>query len=143
MKLHVGNLVLGALFGVPVVVIWFAVRSEMFDPAAGVVVIALLFVCAGFVGARRSRTLAGGLWVGFVAGLVSAVTVPGDYLFFGVAPYFPFFDVFLLADTMAIAAGAVMLLATVGGLLPRLSNHRDQLGRAMHAFVAAWRQIPS
>jgi hypothetical protein len=143
MKLRVGNDVLGALFGVPVVVIWFAVRSEMFDPTAGLVVIALLFVCAGFTGARRSGTLAGGVWVGFVAGLVSALTVPGDYLFFRSAPYFPFFDVPLLAGTMAIAAGAVMLLATVGALLPRLSDHRDRLGRSMHAFVAAWRQIPS
>jgi hypothetical protein len=140
MKLRVETVMVGALVGLLVMIIWFAARSEMFDPTAGLVVISLLFVFAGFIGARRSGKVAGGLWLGFVAGLVSALTVPGDYLFFRTAPYFPFFDSAFLVDTTVVASGAVMLLALVGALLPGLSRNRDRLGRSIHAFIAAWRR---
>jgi hypothetical protein len=63
--------VLGALFGLPVLAIWWVTRSDVipFDPTAGLVLIALMFVAAGFFG---------GLSAGFVAGCVGALTVPGD-----------------------------------------------------------------
>jgi hypothetical protein len=103
-RLRVRNVVLGALFGLLVLLIWWVNRSDVipFDPTAGLVLIALMFVAAGFYG---------GLSAGFVAGCVGALTVPGDYLIFGM---FPFYDPLSFFMTMATAAIVVMLLVTVG-----------------------------
>jgi len=133
LRVRVGNVALGALFGLPVLAIWWVTRSDVipFDPTAGLVLIALMFVAAGF---------SGGLSAGFVAGCVGALTVPGDYLLFG---NFPFYNLRSFVMTMATAAAVVMLLAAIGALLPRLGKHRERLGRSIHAFVAAWRTIPS
>ncbi len=80
-RLRVRNVVLGALFGLLVVFIWWVNRSDVipFDPTAGLVLIGLMFVAAGF---------SGGLSAGFVAGCVGALTVPGDYLLFGNFPFY-------------------------------------------------------
>jgi hypothetical protein len=136
--------VLGALFGLPVLAIWWVTRSDVipFDPTAGLVLIALMFVAAGFFGALLGGGFAGGISAGFVAGCVSALAVPGDYVFFHSNPYF-LFDVAVLVDTMTMAAAAVMFLATAGALLPGLGTHRKRLGRSIRAFVTAWRTIPS
>jgi hypothetical protein len=139
---RLGTVLLGALFGASVVFMWLAARSEMADTTFALVVIAILFIASGLVGALRSGAVAGGVLAGFVAGLLSALTVPGDYVLFHTAPYFPFFDVGALVDTMAMAAMAVMLLATAGALLPGLSKHRNRVGRSIRAFVAAWRHDP-
>jgi hypothetical protein len=132
---------IGALFGLLVVLIWLANRSIDIGPhdppvAMGVGLMALLFVAAGFIGARRSGNIAGGIWVGFVAGLVSSVTVPGDYWLFGYA--IPGLNGTIL--TLGIAAAVVMILATVGALLPGFTTHRLRVGRSIGAFVGAWRQ---
>jgi hypothetical protein len=132
-RLRVRNVVLGAVFGLLVLLIWWVNRSDViaFDPTAGLVLIGLMFVAAGF---------SGGLTAGFVAGCVSALTVPGDYLLFG---NFPFYNLRSFVMTMATAAVVVMLLAAIGALLPRLGTHRKRLGRSIQAFVSAWRTIPS
>ena len=116
MTLRVGNLVLGALFGFLVVVTWWVNRSDVipFDPTLGLVLIALMFVAAGFFGAVRSGRFAGGLSAGFVAGCIGAVTVPADYLLFRI---FPFYDPLSFVLTMAISAAVVMILACAGALL--------------------------
>jgi hypothetical protein len=140
-----GGLRLGAVFGFLVVLMWLANRSidvGARDPgsAGPLGLIALLFVAVGFIGSRRSGTFAGGIMTGFTAGLISALTVPGDYLLFGI---FPFYDMMSFVFTMAISAAVVMLLATAGALLSGIPSHRHRLGRSVGAFFAAWRQIPS
>ncbi len=113
MRLRVQNVVLGALFGLLVLVIWWVNRSDVipFDPTAGLVLIALTFVAAGF---------AGGIWAGFVAGCIGALTVPGDYLLFKI---FPFYDPMSFVMTMAVSATVVMLLVTLGAGIRRFVAH--------------------
>jgi hypothetical protein len=132
---------LGALFGVLVVLIWYVGRSDIvpLDTMMGLVLMSALFVAAGFTGARRSGTLAGGIWVGFVAGLVSAVTVPGDYLLFH---NFPFYDPMSFVFTMAISVVVVMLFVLLGASAPGFSRYRHRVGRSAGAFAGAWRQEP-
>src|SRR6266576_2626297 len=55
-----GAVLLGALFGALVVFMWLAARSEMADTTFALVVIAVLFIAAGLVGALRSGAVAGG-----------------------------------------------------------------------------------
>ena len=75
--------------------------------------------------------------VSFVAGLVSAITVPGDYLLFH---NFPFYDLMSLVLTMAISAAVVMLFMSAGAAVPDFSRHRHRVRRSIGAFVGAWRQ---
>ena len=134
-----GSASLGVLFGLLVLLIWGVNRFDTFafDPTLGLVLIAVLFVVAGFVGSSRSGTVAGGIWLGFVAGMVSSLTVPGDYWFFHL---FPFYDPISFVFTMAISAAVVMLLAFAGAVLPGLSKHRSRVCRSAVAFVGAWRE---
>jgi FtsH-binding integral membrane protein len=135
----IGGLWLGPLFGFLVVLIWWVVRSDIypFDPNLGLVLIAALFVAAGFTGTRRSGSFAGGMGAGFVAGLISAITVPGDYWLFGT---FPFYDAISFVGTMAISAAVVMLLVTIGSELATFKTHRGRMRRGIWAFVGAWRR---
>src|SRR5260370_38311070 len=132
-RLRVRKCVIGVVFALLFLVIWWVNRFDVipFDPTAGLVLIGLMFVAAGF---------SGGLSAGFVAGCVGALTVPGDYLLFG---NFPFYNLRSFVMTMATAAVVVMLLAAIGALLPRLGKHRERLGRSIHAFLAARRTNPS
>jgi hypothetical protein len=123
MKVRIGT---GALLGVLVVVIWWVNRSDVvpFDPTLGLVLIGLMFVAAGFVGALRSNSFAGGISSGFAAGCIGALTVPGDYLFFRI---FPFYDPASFALTMAASVAVVMFLATVGAGLATSAVRRRLL----------------
>ena len=105
-NLSAGNLWPGALLGSLVVLIWWVNRSDViqFDPTLGM----------GLIGTWRSRSIAGGIWVGFVAGLVSSVTVLGDHWFYGI---FPFYDPMSFVSTMAISAAVVLSLVTIGAAL--------------------------
>jgi hypothetical protein len=126
---------LGALFGALVVLTWYVGRTDIvpLDLSVGLVLISALFVAAGFVGARPSGTLAGGIWVGLVAGGVSGVTVPGDDLMFH---NFPFYQLKSFVFTMAISAAVEML----GASLPGFSRYRHRVGRTFGAFAGAWRE---
>lgn len=108
----------GALLGSFAVLIWWVNRSDVipFDPTLGMALIASVFVAAGFVGTLRSGHFAGGLAAGFVAGCVGALTVPGDYVLFGI---FPFYEKKDFVMTMTTAAVVVMMLAAAGALLVR------------------------
>jgi hypothetical protein len=132
----------GAFFGVLVVLTWYVGRSDVLplDVSVGLALISALFVAAGFVGARRSGTLAGGIWVGLFAGLISTITVPGDYLFFH---NFPFYDLMSFALTMAISAAVVMFYVILGALLPSLPRYGHRVVRSIGAFAGAWREDPS
>jgi len=133
---------LGALFGVAVLLVWYVGRSDIapLDVTYGMALISALFVAAGFAGARRSGTLAGGIWVGLVAGLVSTITVPGDYVLFH---NFPFYDPMSLVFTMAISAAVVMLFVILGALIAGLPRHSHRVARSIGAFAGAWRDDPS
>ena len=86
----------GAAFGCAVILTWIAYRSlhlfggQEASPQGWVQVrdflrlLApwLLFVAAGYVGASYTRSFGGGIWAGFVAGVIAALAVPGDYLLF-------------------------------------------------------------
>jgi hypothetical protein len=119
-RLPVRNVVLGALFGLLVLLIWWVNRSDAvpFDPIAGLVLIALMFVAAGF---------SGGLFAGFVAGCVGALTLPGDYMLFKT---FPFYDPMSFVMTMAVSATVVMLLVTLGAGIRRFVAARLSAGLA-------------
>jgi len=142
MRYLIGGASIGALFGIEALAIWLIVRSDVvpFGRADGMWLIVLLFVAAGLAGTLRSGTVAGGLWTGFVAGLVSALTVPGEYWLFQNAS---FYDVFSFAAMSALEGALVIFLAGIGALLPGLLRHRHRVGRSFSALIAAWRQIPS
>jgi hypothetical protein len=142
MRYLIGGAFIGALFGIEALAIWFIVRSDIvpFGRLDGIWLIALLFVGAGLTGTLRTGTVAGGLWTGLVAGIVSALTVPGEYWLFHNAP---FYDVFSFVAMSALEGALVMFLAGIGALLPSLPRHRHRVGRSVGAFFAAWRQIPS
>jgi hypothetical protein len=117
---RVQNVVLGAVFGLFVLLIWWVNRSDVipFDPTAGLVLIGLMFVAAGFFS---------GLTAGFVAGCVGALTVPGDYVLFKT---FPFYDPMSFMMTMAVSATVVMLLVTLGAGIRRFVAARLSAGLA-------------
>ncbi len=143
--LNGGGLLLGIAFGSLVVLIWLANRSIDIgarDPGTVVplALIALLFVAVGFIGSRRSGRFTGGIRMGFTAGVVSALTMPGDYLLFH---SFPFYDVKDFVLTYGIAAAIVMFFVSIGVMLADLRGHQARMGRSIHAFVDAWRQIPN
>ena len=129
----------GALVGVVVLLIWYVGRSDIapLDITFGLALISALFVAAGFVGARSSGTLAGGIWVGLVSGLVSAITVPGDYLLFH---NFPFYDRMSFVFTMAISAAVVMLFVMLGALTANFPTYSHRVARSIGAFAGAWRE---
>ena len=130
---------LGALFGALVVLTWYVGCTDIvpLDLSVSLALISALFVAAGFVGARRSGTLAGGIWVGLVAGVVSGVTVPSDDLMFH---NFPFYQLKSLVFTMAISAAVVMLFVILGASLPGFSRYRHRVGHSFGAFAGAWRE---
>ncbi len=140
--LNGGGLLLSIVFGSLVVLIWLANRSIDIgarDPGTIVplALIALLFVAVGFTGSRRSGRFTGGIRMGFTAGVVSALTVPGEYLLFH---SFPFYEVKGFVLTYAIAAAIVMFFVSTGAMLADLRGHQARIGRAFRAFVGAWRQ---
>jgi hypothetical protein len=142
MRYLIGGTLIGALFGIEALAIWFIVRSDIvpFGRLDGIWLIALLFVGAGLAGTLRTGTVAGGLWTGLVAGSISALTVPGEYWVFHNSP---FYDVFSFVAMSALEGALVMLLAGIGALLPGVPRHRHRFGRSVGAFFAAWRQISS
>jgi hypothetical protein len=127
-----GGLRVGTLFGFLVVIIWLANRSidvGARDPGTAVPLglIALLFVAAGFAGSRRSGTFAGGVVTGFAAGLISALTVPGEHWLFHT---FPFYDVKDFVLTYAIASAIVMCLGSIGAVLAIVRGHQPRMDRS-------------
>jgi hypothetical protein len=137
MRLRIGNAAVGVMLGALVVFIWWVVRSDAypFDRNSGLGVIALLFVSAGLIGTVRSGSFAGGIQVGFVAGVVSALTVPADYLLFD--SYRP--DAASIVVSMASSAVVVLLLAAAGAALTTLPRHSHRVGHGIQGFVDAWR----
>lgn len=132
----------GAFFGVLVVLTWYVGRSDILplDLSVGLALISALFVAAGFAGAQHSGTLAGGIWVGLVAGLVSTSTVPGDYVLFH---NFPFYDPRSFVFTMAISTGVVMFFVICGTLIADLPRYGHRVARSIGAFAGAWREDPT
>jgi hypothetical protein len=137
---------IGVLFGLFVVLIWLTNRSidlGPYDPNVmiGLTLIALLFAGAGFAGTRRLHSLRGGIVVGFVAGIVSSATVPGDAILFGtyIDPRREPVSFFM---TMTIAAAVVMLFAAFGALAADFGGLSTRARRAGHAFIDAWRRDP-
>ena|ERR1700680_933406 len=133
MKLRMGNAGIGAVCGALVVLIWWVVRSDVYplDRTAGLVLIASLFVAAGWIGTLRSGSFAGGVQVGFVAGLVGALTVPAEYLLFN--SYRP--DTAWIVFSMATSAAVVLLLAAAGAALTTLPRHSQRVGRGIQGFL--------
>jgi hypothetical protein len=132
----------GAMFGCAVLLIWITFRSfHLFGGGAsspqGWDVVRdnlrlaapwLLFVSAGYVGARTSGTFSGGIRAGLVAGAIAALTIPGDYVLFhreipgGVVP-----TAFVLLASSAVA----MFFAAVGAAL---GTRNGGLGMSQWAF---------
>ena len=112
MKLRIADAAIGGVLGTLVLFIWWVVRSDVYplDPTAGIALIALVFMAAGFIGTQRSRSLAGGIRVGFVAGLASALTVPAEYLLFSSRPYGS--DATSTLVSIAASAAVVLLPTT-------------------------------
>jgi len=157
-----GGILLGALLGFPVLLIWYVVRSDVvpYDPAAAYWQILLLFLASGFVGRLRSGTVVGGLMAGFVAGAVSALVVPGEYWLFppglsrdwlGFVLSWAFAAAFVMA-IVAAGAGVGVVLRYVMYLSASFHDVEDELHprrqtvsfrhravRSVHAFVKTWR----
>ena len=129
----------GAVFGCLILLTWITFRSfhlfggrdpspegwAAFRDVLRLLTPWLLFVPAGYVGARASGKFRGGIWAGLVAGAIAAVTIPGDYLVFhrmipgGVAP---------VSLTLAGAATLALTFAAAGAALAML-NHGSGLSR--------------
>jgi hypothetical protein len=137
MKLRIADAAIGVVLGALVVFIWWVVRSDVYplDRTAGLALIALLLVSAGLLGTIRSGTVAGGIQVGLVAGVVGALTVPGEYLLFdGYRP-----DAASMVLSVASSTAVVVTLAAAGAALPTLPRHIRRLGRAIQGFAAGWK----
>jgi hypothetical protein len=140
----------GAMFGCAILLIWITFRSfHLFaSGTAGpqspqglgqvqdlVRLLApwLMFAPAGYFGARSSGTFSGGIRAGLVAGVIAALTIPGDYLLFhhaipgGVVP---------TTLTLAAAATLAMFFAAVGAALAVLTHGRGTMFRLGHLTVA-------
>jgi hypothetical protein len=137
MKLRFADAAVGVVLGALVLVIWWVVRSDVYplDRSAGVALIASVFVSAGLLGAIRSGTVAGGIQVGLVTGVVSALTVPGEYLLFDA--YRP--DAASIVVSVASSTTVVLTLAAAGAALTTLPKQLHRLGRAIHGFAAGWK----
>lgn len=118
----------GALFGLAVVLVWLTFRT--FHLAAvpqgnlqGLLQVWgflrlllpwLLFIPAGFVGARMTRSFRGGIWSGLVAGAIASLTVVGDYLLFQRAIPGGFIPTML---TLAAAAALAIVFTALGAAI--------------------------
>ena len=127
------------LLGSVVLDMWIIGRS--FHPGLyiGVPLVAtpfLVFVVAGFVGARSTRSFFGGMATAFVTGLIAALTVPGDYLLF----HFGFNDLREFVLAMAMATCFCMVPAIFGATIARFGDIQHRVRRSTVAFGSAWRQ---
>jgi hypothetical protein len=129
---------IGLTTGIAVLVIWFVGRSHhpFHVGMYGLWLILFLLFAAGFAGARQSGTFAAGLWTGLVAGLVSGLTVPGDFVVFGIAIGDPMSTTF----AVLIAANVVMTIVAIGAIAAHIRVHQRRLRGSFRAFVHAWRQ---
>jgi hypothetical protein len=129
-----------AMFGCAVLVMWITGRTLHPGHYVGVPLIAtpfLLFVLVGFIGARITKTFSGGLWAGFLTGLISAISVPGDLVLFH---SFPFYDVLSFALSMAMAASFCMFPTVAGSFIANFSDLLSRARSGVGAFGTAWRQ---
>lgn len=127
------------LFGCVVLDMWIIGRS--FHPGLylGVPLVAtpfLVFVVAGFVGARSTDSFFAGMATAFVTGLIAALTVPGDYLLFHI---FPFYDLREFVLAMAMVTTFCMVPAALGATIARFGNIQGRVRRSTGAFANAWR----
>ena len=127
------------LFGCVVLDMWIVGRT--FHPGLylGVPLVAtpfLVIVVAGFVGARSTRSFFGGMATAFLTGLVSALTVPGDFLLFH---SFPFHDLWSFVFSMAMAASFCLVPAILGATISRFAGIQARVRRSSFAFAKAWR----
>ena len=81
--------------------------------------IGLLLATAGFAGARRSGSVAGGIWTGSVAAAISSVTMPGDAVLF----HLWISDPWSLTWTILVAAGVVITIVFIGAAAARLGRN--------------------
>jgi len=129
-----------ALFGCAVLVLWITGRTLHPGLYVGVPLVAtpfLLFVLVGYIGGRITKTFGGGLGAGFLTGLISAISVPGDLLLFHA---FPFYDVLSFVLAMAMVASFCMVPAAAGSFLANFSDLTGRARRGLGAFGNAWRQ---
>ncbi len=126
------------LFGCLVLDMWIIGRSFHLGLYLGVPVVAtpfFVFVVAGYVGARSTHSFFGGMATAFLTGLVSALTVPGDFLLFH---SFPFYDLWSFAFSMAMATAFCIAPAMLGVTIARFSDIQNRLRRSTVAFAKSW-----
>ena len=131
-----------AIFGLAVLAIWIICRQ--FHPGVyiGVALVAtpfMVFLLAGFAGSRTTRTFSGGILSGFITGLISALTVPGDYLLFH---SFPYYDVMAFAMSMFMAVGFCVGPTVLGAAMACFADIQSRMRRSANAFAHEW-QVPT
>jgi hypothetical protein len=120
----------GAIFGCGVLLIWITFRSthlfggsatspQGWDAVRDVLRLAvpwLLFVPAGYAGAKAAGAFSGGIKAGLVTGTIAALTIPGDYLLFH-----SWIPGGVISTTIVLTAYALVALffAAVGAALSR------------------------
>lgn len=135
-----GSVRLGVVLGVLILAIWAANRAVDLgaadpNPNVSFALIALIFVVAGYTGARRSGSFFAGVGVGIVAGAVSALSFPGDYLF-----GHPWFADSMFIGVLVISLGEGLSLVMLGALVARFTDIRTRVRRKSIAVAAAWRE---
>ena len=127
------------LCGICVLLVWLAGRSHQvpgIHVASGLSITAVLLATAGFVGARHSGSVIGGLWTGCMAAGISSLAVPGDAVLF----HLWFSDSSTFACTMFVAVGIVLSTVAIGAVGAGFGRHQLRIRRSARAFAAAWSQ---
>jgi hypothetical protein len=84
----------------------------------------LVFIFAGFWGARRTRSFAGGMWVAVIIGAVSSTMVLWDKLLFD---DFPFPDLYTFSMSMLLTIGFCVGPAILGSIAGAATAPEEEL----------------
>lgn len=133
-----GGVKVGVLFGLVILAAVFAhgalgAAGHYGFPELAIVVVALAFVAAGFVGARRSGFVRG-IGAGVVAGVVSTLSFPIYAAFSGR----DWWASEMFAGIILIASAEGLTLVAIGATLATLPDIVRRVRRSARAFAGAW-----
>jgi hypothetical protein len=129
----------GVVLGFLVLGMWIVGRTLHPGLYLGIPLVAtpfLFFIVVGFIGARMSSSFSGGITLALLTGLVSAVSVLGDYVLFN---FLPFNNLYEFVLSMTMAGSFCLAPATLGAALARLPDIQRRVRRSTAAFAGAWK----
>ena len=133
-----GGVKIGVIFGSVALFAVFAHGAALASghyafPGVALLVVALAFVAAGFVGARRTGFVRG-LGAGAVAGAVSLLAFPLDTALSGRT----WWDSPLFVGILLVASAEGFALVVLGATVARVGDIQRRIRRGAVAFAEAW-----